>query len=77
VEFNHLPPLFEESEDPCPDLETVIDLEIEIFVPWPEIWTEHEPFPDHYIIQDDYLQNELERHQKEEELHNLFQPKIP
>jgi hypothetical protein len=77
VEFNHLPPLCEESEDPCPDLETAIGLEIEIFAPWLEIWAEHEPFLDHYIIQDDYLQDELERRQEQEELNNLFQPKVP
>ena len=43
----------------------------------PEILPEHEPFLDHYIIQDDYLQNELERRQEQEELNNLFQPKVP
>ena len=74
MNFNHLP--LEEFEEPCSDLENVIELEITIFESFPEMLSAPEELTDHYIFQDDYLQKELER-QEQEGHNNIFQQKVP
>ena len=74
MNFNHLP--LEEFEEPCSDLDNVIELEITIFESFSEMLPDPEELPDHYIFQDDYLDKELER-QEQEDHNNIFQQKVP
>ena len=76
MNFNHLPSSIGEFEEPGSDLENVIELEITIIETFPEMFSTPEDLTDHYILQDDYLQKEIER-QEQKSLNNLFQPKVP
>ena len=76
MNFNHSPPSIGEFEEPGSDLESVIELEITIFEIFPEMLPEHEDFLEHYILQDDYLQKEIER-QEQESLNKMHQSKVP
>jgi hypothetical protein len=75
MNFNHLP--LDEFEEPISDLETAIDLRIDIFVPWHEFLSEHEDLIDQYIPQDDYLQKESEKQQEQQDLNKILQERYP
>ena len=74
--YNHLPPSFDQFEEPGIDLETAIICEFDFFDPWAEMMIESEKFPDYHIMRDDYLQKELERNEQEK-INAQYQPKIP
>jgi len=74
--FNCLPSNYEELVEPASDLENIIEMEISIFERDPEIESIHEELPDYLLLQDDYLQKELER-QEQEDLNKKLPAKIP
>jgi hypothetical protein len=73
MNFNHLPLEFEESGS---DLENVIELEITIFETFSEMLPAPEDLTEHFILQEDYLQKEIER-QEQESLSRMHQSKVP
>ena len=75
MHFNYYQEPIEEMGEPASDLENAIEMEITLY--------ENDPLPDglpdYLLIQDDYLEKELERQeqQKQQDISHLFEPKIP
>ena len=74
--FNCLPSNHEELVEPASDLENIIEIEISISERDREIESIHEELPDYLLLQDDYLQKELER-REQEDLNKKLQTRIP
>ena len=74
--FNVLRSNHEELVEPASDLENIIEIEISISERDREIESIHEELPDYLLLQDDYLQKELER-QEQEDLNKILPTRIP
>jgi len=74
--FNCLSSNHEEFVELASDLENIIEIEIAISERTPESESIHEELPDYILLQDDYLQKEIER-QEQEDLNKKLQTRIP